>query len=717
MGREDSDWSAGWVAAVAVLASVAAVIAVRAHLVPIDWWALPVMAAFGVAVSLLVTVMQHNSTGPSTGWFRVYAYRFVAFAAAGSWMTWTVRAGWHQGTVLSLLGGAVALVVLSYFCGTPESVSTASPAEPDDTGRDRRSTTVQQWEARMRQITKQRVAVVRAEPWETPADGMRLYVELPAGEGMTATDLAGFSDRFAAAARLPQGCNVRVLDGDHQGTAVVDIMLRDCLTDEVMADEDTTPASINDDFVVMTTPRGEVLSICLRIFSMIVGGTTGSGKTTLLHRIIMRLARCVDALIWVVDTNGGGVAEPWINAWARGAASRPVVDWVADSEEEAAALVAVASAVIKDRKTNREARLRKTAGNTTVLPVDAKMPAIIVLTDEGGEVRQAASLLGQLAGEGISRLAQIGRAEGGRVIMSVLRGTADLLDKGLRVNAALRICLRMEEEGEYDHVLGANPGRTRLLHTGTGYIRRGGVDSKPVFGRTVNVLLDAMDRHSIACADLRPDLDDRGLLVAARIRPVDIMGGREPDVATKKLQVMCDAAAGLVYANRWERYADKLAEMRGDDPAEVVDDAMQDVKGDIVHQEVAAEQAASQGSGVLDVWAAQVMGPAAPMVEQSSTRSGVDLDDRDAVDAEARRLLGGLETATAAPGTARERILAMVDAAGREGISSGEVEKRSGVTRSRAQDLLKQLREEGAIQYRDPSVPGVYVTPRNARMA
>src|SRR5262249_24225717 len=143
-----------------------------------------------------------------------------------------------------------------------------------------------------------------------------------------------------------------------------------------------------------------------------------------------------DCLIWVVDTNGGGVATPWLEPWARGEANIPVIDWVAPTDEEAAVMVAVAAAIAKDRKTSPEANRRKRAANSMILPVDADLPAILVLTDEGGEVRQSVSLLGQLAATGISRLAQIGRAEAVRVVMSVLRGTADLLDKGMRVMAA-----------------------------------------------------------------------------------------------------------------------------------------------------------------------------------------------------------------------------------------------------------------------------------------
>lgn len=703
-------WSAPWAVAVTVLGSVAAVIAQRAGLAPFTPLLIPVVALFGLAVALVGTLIQHAEHGGGHGWVRVYVFRVMLALAAGSWSTWAVLAGWQEPVSVSLGCGALGLFALAHLCRTPQRLR--REVVQQDEGPDRRPKVIRVWEARIRQITKQKVTVTSVEPWSNPEDGMRLLVELPADTGMTTADLAAFTDRLQHAARLPQGCAVRVLESNRQGTAVLDVMLRDCLCDEVTIDEGTTAASINDEFTVMTSPRGERLNICLRIFSMIVGGTVGSGKTTLLHRIIMRLARCVDALIWVVDTNGGGVAESWISPWARGEASRPVVDWVADNEDEAAVLVSVAAAIAKDRKTNMEATRRKKAANADVLPVDTKMPAIIVLTDEGGEVRQARSLLGQIAAEGITRLAQIGRAEGVRVIMSVLRGTADLLDKGLRTNAAIRLCLRMEEEGEYDHVLGANPGRTRLLHTGSAYLRRQ-LDPKPIFGRTVNVPRDARERHAIACADLRPELDERGQQVAAKVRPRDVTG-KDPAPEIAALPVMQDVAGGRAYSGRWERYAAKLAEMRGEE--------LPDIEPGDQEPQAPAESSpppATSGTGALDAWAAAVNGPApAPAVQRSS----VDLNDQAAVDAEARRLLGALEEPDTSPppgsaGTARERILAMVDEAGPEGISAGDIEKSAGVARSRSQQILKELREEGLIRYREPGQQGVYVTPRHARSA
>jgi hypothetical protein len=711
--QKPEHWTPAAVGVVATLAAVVAVIALQQGL-PFKVWGVPIVAAAGAVATVLVTIMQDRG-------LYTHVHRTTSWLAGGVWVTWTALTGWTGPATVFGVVAAIVLTGAGYACRPQPG---EAPADPDEPFSDRRPTRVREWEARLRQITKQRVTVTGIEPWERREDGLRLYVELPEDTGMTTTELASFTDRIQHAARLPKGCVVRILDADRQGTAIVDVMLRDCLSNEVTVDESTEPASINDEFTVMTSPRGESLDICLRIFSTVIGGTVGSGKTTLLHRIIMFLARCTDALVWVVDTNGGGVAETWISPWARGEADRPVVDWIADTEEEAAVMVAVAAAVVKDRKINTEGLRRKQAANTDVLPVDEKMPAIIILTDEGGEVRKARSLLGQLAADGITQLAQIGRAEGIRAIMSVLRGTADTVDKSLRVVAALRLCLRMEEDDEYMHVLGAHPGRTRLLHKGSAYLRRD-TDPKPIFGRTVNVPRDARERHAVACADLRPELDERAQQVAAGVRPRDVLGGRDPAPEIARLPIMRDVAAGRAYSGRWERYAAKLAQMRGEEFEEVQPDepAPEPSAGGTSTPLLSVPEgsALSRFLTATGVEPQAQQAPAPAVQEAEPPGSGVDLDDPESVNREAARLLGELDAPVGGPArepvvkmTTREHIVAILTETYPEPLTPNEIgrelaERGAACERTHCMDTLKKMLEDGSVV--KPSY-GHYTVPR-----
>lgn len=701
--QDDTNWQP-WLPVIVALLCVTLLLLRQFEVVPMPWPVLTAFTGLGGVVTFFSTILQEH-TRVSGGWTRVFIFRLLTWAAAGVWTTWLALAGWSITLAFAGVVGTVSLSVVGGFCRTPDRLDPrAKPVDGDEV--DRRPAILREWENIIRTVSKLKVTVTHWEPWTEPKDGLRLFVELPIESGTTTADLAAHADKIGAARRLPRGCAVRVLDSDRQGVAVVDVMLRNTLVEtSPVHQEPTEPASINDEFPVLTTPRGEVLTVCLRIFSMVIGGTTGSGKTTLLHRLIMWLARCVDAVIWVVDLNGGGLAEPWINPWANGRTDKPVVDWVADNEAEAAVMVAVALAIARDRKTNKDAVRRKKAANAMVLPVDKDMPAIVLLTDEGGEVRQAVSLLGQLAAAGITRVVQIGRAEAVRGIISILRGTSDLMDKAFRVNAALRICLRMEEMDEYGHVLGTSPGKTELSGAlGAGYIKTPTIP-RPVLGRTVNVDLRGIDAHAVACGHLRPDLDRRSLRVAAAVNASAVLGGREPDDELMQELALQHADMGMAYTGRWERYAAKLDEMRGVDIfSDDDDDEGFEYTDKPVPVPAAARQAtaattatvrrAAAADSVMDAWAASVDKLVPPK------RVAIHPDTVDGGDAKVYQLHGGQKNA--APDAdemerARGQILGFISDARAAGRSATEIETNAPVTRSRVYVILREELTRGVL--------------------
>lgn len=663
-----------WAVVVGTLCTVAAALA--AHLTP-RWEVrtLPVVVGLVLAAVVFFHGMQEHINGYAA------LVRLAGVVLAGGWATLVAYRGLDlRRTVLLLVTALVFLVTLALMPYEYQPFRLQAPGQ----GRDSRPKEWLAIEAILCRLLTKPVTVVGMSRWDNPQDGYRVRLLLDANSGMTWKDLHGITDRFAAAIRLPIGCAVRVLDGQHQGEALLDVMSRDCLADEVIVQEPVTPASINDAFEVMSSPRGEELTVCLREQSMVLGGFVGSGKTTVLHRIIFFLARCLDVLIWVIDMNGGGLATPWIEPWATGKASRPVVDWIAHNEEEAAIMVAVGTAIAKDRKTSQAARSRKRAANTTVLPVDSKLPAILILTDEGGEVRQAISLFGRRAAEGITRLAQIGRAEAVRMVLSVLRGTSDILDKGFRTQAAVRLCLQMAEEVDYSHVLGTDPGGARLVHKGSGWLYRT-TDLKPVFGRTVNVTLDRIESHAIACQDHRPDLDERATQVAAQVRLKDVLGrdvDRDEAHDLLRLTSMADVQAGRAYAGRWDRYAHVLAEMRGDDPPEVV--AEETSQDDLPSAPATSSPALA---ALLQVG----------RVTTDTSQNLVGLED---LDERARQLIDELDLPD--EGTTRGRIQVVLAEANGDALQPSEIvqaitDKWGKVSRQRVQDLLKQEKTAGKI--------------------
>lgn len=685
MNRQQERISPAWFAIITSLATAVLLIVDQLVYPLMSWWLLLVVALLGGIVSFFATVFDEAAMC-GDGIPRAMVYRCMTWAAAGTWAVWVDVTGLTLNLGIAWAVGTAALAGIGSFCGVPAVDRRPQPVDVP-AGNDRRPEYVRTWEGYIRQVTRWKtVTISRWERWEVEADGFRLWVDLPTETGNTDADLADICHRLGAAARLKNGCVVQALPSEVQGVAILDVMLRDNLTDtdNAVHVEPTTPASITEEFTVLTTPRGQDLKVGLRIETMLIGGATGSGKTTLLNRIIMFLARCTDTLIWVVDLNGGGIANNWIEPYARGKASKPVVDWVAHTEEEFAVMVAVAGAIARDRKSNREARERiRRANSGGVLPVDSRMPAIIVLADEGGEIRQSLTALGQIAAQALTRLAQIGRAAGVRPIISILRGTSDLMDKAHRTQCAIRLCLRMNEHSEYVHVLDSNPGKTPLKHKGSGYLKTTFELVEPVYGRTVNVDELSIERHAIACAELRPDLDSNGLAVAEKLRVDDVIGGRDFPSFVKS-RVYQDILDGRAYSGRWDRAAALLAELRGEDyeeeqPAEVARPAA------VVRDQKAA--------GALDALEAAF----GLVAKEDQAGQLLHFPHRPGMDAQPEERKG----------SGRDQVLELIRAAGPSGIESKAIGEQVTISRAQVFNVLRELREDGSVTQLQPGLYAV----------
>lgn len=672
-----------WLAVLLALAYTVVIAAAATRLVTFPWPWVPGLSAAGLALTVVVTVMQSNHGGNVDGWGRVYGYRATVWVVLGGWATYVGVYGLGNPRRTLILAGLLVLLTLGLGrIGNECPCPAPAPQREADLEKDDRPDRWKWWEARLRRATKWKdITVTDVKPWDVAKDGETLTVDLP-DDGKTAADLRALCLAIAHAARLPTGCAVEVRDTQTQGIVLVDVNLRYTFDmPQPVYVEPTTEASILDPFPIMTTARGLVLTVCLRIFSMVIGGTTGSGKSTLLHRIIMYLARCSDTLIWVGDVAGGGVAEPHNRAWWNGETDAPVIDWLADNEAELALMGTVLVAIIEDRRSDPWIIEQMERRNSFLLKPAKGRPAILLLTDEGGAVRKNMSLLAQRAVTNITSATELGRAMAIRVVLSVLRGTADALDKAYRVHAAIRVCLRVDE-GEEFHILETTPkARLRDDAEGAGWLRPG-PNTPPVIGRTLNVDRAAIRRHSIAVAHLRPVLDDRARHVASLVTAADVCGKTPPpDLAG--LPQLVDADAGMAYENRWKRWADRQAVRAGgrQNPRAVAAQAsaaparvppQEDALGDLI-------------AGVDSLYAAAPP-PVAPSARQP--RGNV-------IPFPNRGPAIHRPPVTAPRPPARQRLLAILAKDGP--LGANELERRVGGTRSNAFELMKKLIGQGLI--------------------
>jgi hypothetical protein len=539
-----------WWAAAGFVLTIAAALADRGF--DLGWWK-PLAIASAAAATLALVGWRRPAAVPAC------ILIGVSMLGSGSFVAWVAVFGWGRYPLWVLLCGTVVVLIASLLLPAGRSLTDWCVAETEEG--DSRPRIIRDREARLRRATRQNYVVTAVTRWpENPNGGERIHVELP--DGGTVSDLQQSLGQIQAQLHLLRGCVATVLEGEtHQGEAILDVMHQDVFSQPVPGGSDTSPASINDRFEIGRNARGVWRHVCFRIESMIVGGSPGSGKTTLLRRIIMHLARCTDALIWVVDMNGGGVAEPFVSPWLGGKSKRPAVDWVAPNPHEAAVLLAAAREILKGRKRSTACIQAKRAANTNVLPVSSQRPAIVVIGDEGAEVEELPGLLGLLVSQGITKIAEIGRAEAGRVIHSVLRGVADAIDKTLRANARMRLCARMNEHGEYSHILDRTPPKTQIRNKGTFWARiatddDGGETPDLELLRGSDATPATMEAHTIAVARLRPELDAEARQVIERLTLWDVLG-IDPDKVGEDITdhpAMQDAEAGRAYSGRWDRY-------------------------------------------------------------------------------------------------------------------------------------------------------------------
>jgi hypothetical protein len=593
-----ASWTPAWrVIAVALVCAILAT-AVRGGLVlGLQGWVLPLPA---LAAAFFVGLLSSHHPQP----FRVGLARVPGLLLAAIWMPYVAYAGWTPTAVGTAVLGAGLLAGVGELLEPRPVVAPPRPANapvsPAPVGE--RPAEVLAWETDIRGATGKKIVVTQLEDWANPADGVRVHMKLPANTTVDHIATAEVTGALQATRQLPNGCIIQTHPGDHQGAAIYDVMLRNSLANAAMPPAIDAPTSIYKPFSLVTDARGGHPEFVMRQSSMIVGGGTGAGKTTWLHRLIAHFAWCTDVVIWVLDGNGGGLGHPWAHMWREGKAAKPTVDWIASTPGEAALMAACHAAAMTSRKHDPEAvRRRRSSGDPGLLPVDAKLPAILLVTDEGGEMSQSAQLLARLAIAGIRRASQIGRAEGGRVIMSVLRGTADILPKGIRTMCNIRVALRMEEGDEYQHILDAQPPKGGIPLDGSkGYLllRRTDQDQRPILARTGAFGTADIDRVSIATADLRPPVDARVERAMALVTSSEVVEGRDVDDEIRNDPALRDADQGLGYARRWERYAEMM-------------DALEE-RPRIVGPRHAAPQPTSALDRVL-AWGAAKATPAAPV--------------------------------------------------------------------------------------------------------
>lgn len=431
----------------------------------------------------------------------------------GSWLTWAWFAEdpYTLGTAATLAGGAQ---VAAHLRPVIDRIAAAPADSEPGTGVMLRAQakTEAEWQARIRRVTRLNVEITDYQAWDSGA-GFTLTLLLPAG-GSTRQTLMMHADGLAADARLPEGCGVEVLPGPHRGSAVLHVSTLNRMVETVAYPADYSPRSILEQVALGEHRNAEAAGPHLRENAGLIVGMRGSGKTTLLNVLTAGIGRCTDALVWHIDLTGGGLSLNWLTPWLEGDTDKPAVDWAVNTVEDAIAMVRAAVAISKVRKSSGHARKR--AANTTLLPIGADLPEIVIVIDEGKTIL-APSIRDKalrFLRETVNEVLDIARDSAVNVVFSALGATSASLDPALKSQCAFKLAMRCEKEAELAYLYDwGQASMDELAGVGTGFIREEGEVPRPF--RSYN-----LDPERII-SDLAPEvskrqpvLDDASALVA-----------------------------------------------------------------------------------------------------------------------------------------------------------------------------------------------------------
>ncbi|WJV51810.1 DNA translocase FtsK (plasmid) [Streptomyces flavofungini] len=427
---------------------------------------------------------------------------------AVSWLTATTWASWALATApLTSTGWATGLGL-----ATVGIAANASANRTESTRSERKKLLqlrrdsvgiLRDWEGRMARVARIEKCVGKdVQHWPGKV-GYTVEMDLPSG-GTTVEDLNGYGPKFAGDLRLPDGCGVEIFPGANRGSILIEVTLKDVITEDIPYPEDYSEITLTERFPFGLYRNGEHALGGLCNDCGILVGETDAGKTNTLRVVTAQLARMPDALIWAIDTTGGGVALPWITPWAtEGLASAPIVDWIAHTDNEARLMLKMAAEIIAARKAGYQQLMREQKTDNK-LPISAEIPGIVIICDE------TASLPYDIK-EMIDKVDQEGRAMRVRTLKAALRATQDAITAMMKLMSKWRVGMTVSDAEELAYLF---PGYVKIdpkdapvagsgwnMHTRLG-------PKKPTAMKVWRLVDELMDTICAATAARRPKLDE-----------------------------------------------------------------------------------------------------------------------------------------------------------------------------------------------------------------
>lgn len=347
------------------------------------WWAAGIAAAGALATHVDARARRLGKT--------TKLYRVCCWAAAGGWAFHALGAGpWDVNTLVAGGGLAMMAAILAPALAGHERVQADRAKEA--AAEQERWDLAQQWAARIKRICsiRQEVTVAGIERWVHPdpahpgaqrETGYTIEIVLPRG-GYSWETLSRAKDRLGNDLDLPEGCSIDVGPGVSRRRALIDVTTVNVLAGDIpLAEPERLPATINDGITVGVYNSGAPVEIPLRWTSGVLVGAKRQGKSNMIKNVARQLLACDDVVVMGIDPNGGEVFMPFLRPWLEGRASRPAIDWVATSDEEAVLLLRFLVDAVPRRRSGYSDYMWANGGDDK-LQVSSEIPQIVLLTDE-----------------------------------------------------------------------------------------------------------------------------------------------------------------------------------------------------------------------------------------------------------------------------------------------------------------------------------------------
>jgi len=486
------------------------------------------------------------------------SWRRVQIARTTSWLSMTGWLSYALATPTSLLtmtfGGAIWATGAAVNIGMDKWGEETRAAEKE---LDRRLATGEQikqaqdgWARLLEDICGIEGAI--ADPvidrWRSGA-GYTVKITLPAHMNVDA--LRGYEAALAGSLRLPKGGGVSFNAGGPttpRNVVFIAVTEKNMMSGAIPYPK-LTPTTINKPVGFGLVGNGDEAGLNLKDEGFIAIGAQGSGKTALMKCIGLGIVRCVDAVVFDLDTSAK-MSAAFVNPWLRHGIGVPLIDWPATTDDECRLVVQAARQAIAARKTEYADLLEDE--DVDNLPARPDIPAIHIRVDETKSMPDDVL-------EGIDFIIEEGRSVNVRVSNTGLRATRDYITAAMDELTPGRIGLRTNNASELDMLYPGHGAPDMAIFTDPGTVvymsaTKGPYQPTPakVYATMPEAFPEGSDEHtrmSSLMTDAARQLSD--------IRP-------QMDPITAK-------AMGLAWSQRWARI---IPNLRGDSRGRVTPDRM-----------------------------------------------------------------------------------------------------------------------------------------------